>query len=233
MYIFRGFSFGTRSTRTVEGNVSLEGDLSEIIVEADISEVKIRTGSEFSVAYSVPEALEPKVSLKNGTLEVSSLSSMNLSFGNMNFDNYIIITIPEDSELARVSVDVDAGDIDLSELNVSKLQVTVDAGNMDLKKISATRIEIDADAGNVELRDCNTDSLKIDVDAGNVDLYDSTIGTINAEVDAGNIESHNCKIDSGTVDADLGNIDLGGEIGDVSAHASLGNTHVDKNKKTA
>ena len=228
LHIVKGFSFDG-STHTVENTVELDGTLSEIIMDIDFAEISIKTGDEFSVNYCVPSVLEPKIELKNGTLEIKTPSNnLNLHFGNVKFDNYIIVTIPSDSELARINIDVDAGEVNLEDLNVSKLQVAADAGNIQLDNITSTRMEIDADTGNLEIRKSSTDTLNIDVDAGNVELYDSTIGTITAEVDAGNIESHDCTIENGTCDTDLGNISLKGNIGDVSAHTSLGNAYTEK-----
>ena len=229
MHVVKGYSFG-RNTKTVENKINFDGTLSEIILDIDLAEVSIKTGDEFSVHYSVPEVLEPNVELKNGTLEVKSPSTNNIhfNFGDMKLDNFIIITIPEDSELARISMDIDAGDIDLDDLDVSKLQLTVDAGNIQLDNITSNRMEIEADAGNIEIRKSDVENLNIEVDAGNVELYDSTIGTFTAEVDAGNIESHDCTIDGGRCDTDLGNISLGGDIGDVSVHTSLGNASTER-----
>ena len=228
IHLVKGFSF-SGSIQTVENTLNLDGTLSEIIMDIDWAEISIKTGDEFSVSYCVPSVLEPNVELKNGTLEINTPSSnLNLNFRNANFDNYIIVTIPADSELARISVDVDAGEVNLEDLNVSKLQVAADAGNIQLDSITSTRMEIEADAGNLEIRKSSADTLNIDVAAGNVELYDSTIGTITAEVDAGNIESHDCTIENGTCDTDLGNISLKGNIGDVSAHTSLGNAYTEK-----
>ena len=136
MHVVKGYSFG-RSTKTVENTVNLDGTLSEIIMDIDFSEINIKTGNEFSVHYSVPEAIEPKVELKNGTLEVRtpSTNNLHLDFGNVKSDNFITITIPEDSELARISIDVDAGEVNLEDLDVSKLQMSVDAGNIQLQPL--------------------------------------------------------------------------------------------------
>lgn len=230
IHVVRGFSFSRGAVKTVESTVDLEGTLSEIILEADFSEITVKTGSAFSVSYCVPEILEPSVELKNGTLTVRSHSNnLNVvSFGNVHFDNFIIITIPEDSELARISLDVDAGEINLEDLDVSKLQVVADAGNIQMDNINSTRMEIEVDAGNIDIRKSSAETLTIDADAGNVELYDSTIGNITADVDAGNIESHDCTIESGRCDTDLGNISLRGDIGDVATHTSLGSATSDK-----
>lgn len=225
----RGFAIGSGAVKTAEGTIDLDGNLSEIILDADYSEITVKTGSEFSVSYCVPEVLEPKVELKNGTLTVSSRSSHSLNVVSLgNVHNYITIIIPEDSELARVSVDVDAGELNLADLDVSKLQLAADAGNIQMDNITSSRMEIDVDAGNIEIRDSSADTMEIDADAGNVELYDSTIGTLTADVDAGNIESHNCTIENGRCEADLGNINLRGDIGDVSTHTSLGSATTDK-----
>ncbi|MBP8969194.1 MAG: hypothetical protein KBG42_07925 [Lachnospiraceae bacterium] len=71
------------------------------------------------------------------------------------------------------------------------------------------------------------DKATISADAGNIDLKDCSIELFYADADAGNIETHGCTIGSGEVKTDLGNIDLGGDIGDVQTHTSLGIVNVD------
>ena len=229
--IFRGirgfiFNFGS-NFKVVEECKELEGDVSEITFDASFTEASIVYGNEFSVAYSMPEELVPTVSFKNGTLTVKSGSNRLTNIPmNVTKDLYITITIPEGTELDRVSVNVDAGDLNIADLKAGTVELDIDAGNIDMKGVEADKIVIDCDAGNIDVGNCIADKFTLDLDAGNADFDDCEIDTIDADVDAGNFDARNCTINGGRCKTSLGNISLSGNIGDVKTDADLGNIEV-------
>ena len=224
----RGFIFNFSSNfKLVEESKELEGEVSEIIFDASFTEASIVYGNELSVAYSMPEELVPTISFKNGTLTVKTGSNRLTNIPmNVTDDLYITITIPEGTELDKVSVDIDAGNLDITDLKAGTVDLDMDAGNIDMKGVEADKISIDCDAGNVDVKNCITDKFIIDLDAGNADLNNCEIDTIDAEVDAGNFDARNCTINGGSCKASLGNISLSGNIGDVKTDADLGNVEV-------
>ena len=224
---FRSLVFNfSGSYKLVENCKELDGVPSEIVFDASFTDAAIVYGDKFSVEYSMPDALEPTVSFKDGTLTVRTGSGRTTIPVNMTEDLYIRITIPEGTELENVKVDIDAGNLDIKDLKAGAFILDMDAGNIDLRNLEADKIEIDCDAGNVDVRGCTAGRFGIDLDAGNADITDCEIDTIDADVDAGNFEARNCTINDGECNASLGNIYLSGNIGDVKTDADLGNVEV-------
>ncbi|MBO6008002.1 MAG: DUF4097 family beta strand repeat protein [Lachnospiraceae bacterium] len=228
--IFRGFrslvfNF-SGSYKLVENCKELEGTPSEINIDASFTEASIVYGSEFSVEYAMPDALEPTVSFKDGTLTVKSGRNNATIPMNVTDDLFIRITVPAGTELEKLHVNINAGSLDISDIKADTVTIDMDAGDLDIDGIEAGKIEIDCDAGNVEARSCTADLFVLDLDAGNADFSDCEIETIEADVDAGNFEARNCTINGGTCNTSLGNIYLSGNIGNVKTDADLGNVEV-------
>lgn len=227
IHFFSGISFGS-SRRVVSGSIAPEGEITSLTVDAAIGDVRIKTGSDFSVDYNIYEQLVPTVTVDDGVLKVKSEAErLNLTGINLPKDLYIIITIPEDFRFEKVSLDLDAGNMNIKNLSADSLRLDVDAGNIKMEDVEAGEVTADVDAANFEVTDLTTDRFTVDIDAGNLDIRDSYIDYIYADVDMGNVESHNCTINSGECDVDLGNISLRGEIGSVTSHTSLGNSSAD------
>ena len=227
---FRGikhFAFGTGSdVRIEEGREELEGAPSDINIDVSCADLTVKYGSEFTVEYSMPRDLVPTVRFDDGTLSVKNGgTNIRIPF-NYSGNLYIIVTIPEGTSLENVTIDVDAGNVDISDLVTEDLIMNIDAGNLNMDGIEAAKIDIDCDAGNLDVEGCTADKFIIRLDAGNADIDDCTIDTIDANVDAGSLDANHCTINGGTCDVSLGNISLSGNIGDVKTNASLGNVEV-------
>ena len=227
---FRGFKnlvFDSGSSLHVEeGNEELDGTPSGIDINVSCADVTVRYGSEFSVDYSMPRDLVPTVKFENGILTVKNGGANVRIPVNYSGKLYINVTIPEGTELDKASINVDAGNIDISGIKADTLTLDIDAGNIDVEDIEAEKIEVDCDAGNLDVEGCITDKFIIKLDAGNADIDDCTIDTIDANVDAGSLDANHCTINGGTCDVSLGNISLSGNIGDVKTNASLGNVEI-------
>ena len=222
MHVLKGRSFRFSSKMT-EDKVTLEGEIRDLTVNIDYADVTVQPGTEFSVAYSLPESMVPEISLQNGALTVKSpenLVTMPLQgIGNC----YVTVTIPEKTDLDRAKLNVDAGNQKVLDLQCGDLDVHADAGNVEVENAKTTQMEVHVDAGNLELKGCDIETLSVNADAGNLDMEDCSVERIEAKVDAGNIEAKNSTIDTGICKTDLGNIKLSGEVGDVEAKSSLGN----------
>ena len=208
IHVFRNNSVVLGGSKTVTDTVEPEGELKEIIIDTDYANVSVSRGDKLSVSYSLPEKLVPKVDLSNGRLTIESPKN-NISilpFGaRQNY--YISLTLPKDTESDRVTVELDAGNLNIDGLNSKSVAIEVDAGNVNLNNCSAEKLGVELDAGNLEMTGC-------------------TIHSINAELDAGNLLAKDCVIENGSCETDIGNIDLSGEIGNVITKTSLGKTSV-------
>ncbi len=226
LHVFKGFSPWT-SGKTVSDEKHFEGNVDRLDVDVNFADLVIKTGSDVSVSYKMPESLVPSITFEGGTLKVKSKGNKKTTLS-INGDYDIIITVPEGVSVNSVDINTNAGNVDISDLSGTKISVDADAGNIKCKNINMSIISVDADAGNFDGKNISTDSLSVDMDAGNLVLNDCSVDQINADVNAGNIESHNCTIRRGKCKVDMGNISLSGDIGDVSVKASLGNTNINR-----
>ncbi|MCR5736010.1 MAG: DUF4097 domain-containing protein, partial [Lachnospiraceae bacterium] len=200
------FRFG--DDKMVEDTVKIDGKLEKLDINIDACNLTLEYGREGFVSYKLPKSMVPDIEVKNSELTIKS-KNQGFSFGVKNvFETpQITVVIPEGTAFDKAKIDVDAGNIEISD-------------------IVADKIDLDVDAGNVEIKKATVKEFKTDVDAGNVDLKDSIIDKFVADVDAGNIEAHDCTINGGNVETDLGNIELNGAIGDVKTKTSLGNVDI-------
>ena len=207
-HVFRERAFVLDTSAPVTATVEPEGELKELYIQTDYGNMTIFSGSKLSVSYSMPEKLVPKVELSNGRLTIESPKNKVslLPFGGKQ-NYYINLTIPENTELDRFSLELDAG-------------------NLDIDGLSGKLVGIEVDAGNVNLKSCTAENLGVELDAGNLDMTGCNIKKINAELDAGNIAAKDCVIEDGICETDIGNIDLSGEIGNVKTKTTLGKMSV-------
>lgn len=219
------FSMNPRHWNSVSDTVTLSGNIDTIEVDLKYSGLTIKYGEDVHVEYTLPEDFIPEIELKNGVLSVVMKNTIRLGDHGWN-DFEVTIVIPDGTELDKLDVNLDAGNIQMADIPTEDLKVSCDAGNIELGNIQAETINVEVDAGNIEIKDITADKATISADAGNIDLKDCSIDKFYANADAGNIETHNCTIASGEVKTDLGNIDLDGDIGDVETHTSLGIVNV-------
>ena len=221
--------FGRGGVTECKDAIEITDYFTELNINLDAADIKIEYGEKARVEYRLAESAVPDVFVESGTLHIKKKD--NKGWGMIPFgigDSYILVVIPEGLVLDDLTINHDAGDLDIISIETDDLNIDVDAGDIEIKGVTAEEAEFDVDAGNIELAGCKFDELTVDVDAGNVNLTGCTVEKISADIDAGNIESHDSNINSGRVEADLGNIALHGEIGDVNTKVSLGNVEVDK-----
>ncbi|MCR4739580.1 MAG: DUF4097 domain-containing protein [Lachnospiraceae bacterium] len=194
--------------KSSKDKVELNGEFDELEIDVDSCNLFIEYGRELSVDYSMPNAMVPEIELRNSKLTIKS-KNRGFRFGVAHVIDTpkIKVVIPKDTVLEKADINVDAGNIEISELVTDKA-------------------ELDVDAGNVKFSDSTFKDLKIDVDAGNIELKKCIIDKITADVNAGNIEADDCIIKGGNVETDLGNIELNGAVEDVKTRTDLGNVEI-------
>lgn len=228
IHIFRrgNFSWNVNNLEAVSDTVELSGDLDTIEVNMSYAGITIEYGDDFHIEYDLPKGYVPEIDLNNGTLSIENKNT--LTIGNHGWNDFsMVIVIPEGTELEKLDVKLNAGNLEIEDIPVNNFKVNCDAGNIEVEKIDCARMNVEVDAGNIEIRDCTITEFMVSADAGNIEMHNSSIDTIKADADAGNIESHNCTINSGSVETDLGNINLRGDIGDVTTKTSLGIVNID------
>ncbi|MDO4174268.1 MAG: DUF4097 family beta strand repeat-containing protein [Eubacteriales bacterium] len=103
----------------------------------------------------------------------------------------ITLTVPEDTALSYLDVDVDAGTVSVSDLEASHgVACNVDAGYIELDHVDTGSMEMDVDAGAISYVGILRGPAQLECDAGSIDLtlrQGSTAGSVNGSVDAGSV----------------------------------------------
>ena len=231
IHVFRNDGFlSFKNEEHMQEEVKLDGTVTTLAIDVDAAEIIISKGSACKVSYDMPKSLKPEIELKGGKLSVSGKAKRNrISNLGINEKSEIRIELPMDTDLEKVFIRTDFGNVNMEGIDADTYDIETDAGNVELKDFSAKEMKISCDAGNIEMKKGKVDELIASVDAGNVEIDDSTIDLVDIETDAGNIEITNATVNGGKCTTDLGNIELSGKIGDVKTKTSLGNVEVNGN----
>ena len=228
IHVFRGRSVRIGgSSKTLTGEGKLDGMPSDLEIDIDSANMTVCSGTDFSIRYSLPENMVPNIDFHNGRLSVKSPDNILIVPFDMGGDYYVNITLPQNAGLNTASIDLDAGNLNISDISGDQMKIDLDAGNLNMADTKVNGLSIDLDAGNMELTGCMLQRFQTDVDAGNIDLAGCDVQSIKAKADAGNISSRDSRIAEGSCETDMGNITLSGDIGNVSTKTDLGKVSVD------
>lgn len=206
-------------------------DFKNIKIDADAYNVTIKKGDSFSVNYGAYENAMPEIKVEGDTLNILSkhekIQLNLLSFSDDIQVPYIIITVPETTDLSECTMKLNAGEINISNQNFEDIDLDTDAGNIILSDITTNGFKILASAGNVNISDSTisdldvqsnagnivfdeieSDQIKLDIDYGNLEISDSQVKKISVDADAGKIDINDIQSDDITIDADYGSTDL-------------------------
>lgn len=225
IHVFRGNS-PFRGGAVASDRVAFDEEAEEISIEADAARVTVEEGDRLSVEYCLPKSNKPIVELKEGRLSVAGGKTGPVFFLGGSKEFKVNVTVPAGTKLKSFSLRLDAGRVTIGSIDAEHFSIKSDAGDMKLAKLNTGDFEIRTDAGNIDIEELTADRAEIKLDAGNIEIRDSSIDTIEANADAGNIEVKASTVGRGSCETDFGNISLAGEIGDVSARTSAGNTSI-------
>lgn len=206
---FNGFGKnGERANKHNSNTVTTSGELNEfasVDVNVDLLKLDMVYGDKFGYTYEGISALEPKFECTEGKLKITQgkVGDREL-FGNTKPDCHCTLVVPNGTELSDVKIDVNVGDILISDLTIDNLTIDADLGNVGANNSNLGRVVIDADLGNIEFSKCSGDYVKCEADLGNIEI-DGKFGEIVALAELGNIE----------IDGECDRIDAGAEVGNV------------------
>lgn len=188
-----------------------------IIKKSNDSQIKIMNKKSEGYTYIVAEDVASKTlcisqDIKNGFLfDISTLFSIN--------EPKYEIYVPENLELEIL---IDAGNLDVENVNLEKLNIKINAGNLDVVNAIVNNSDITVSAGNMDVKKSTFSNLVSTVNAGNLDIESKIINNAKIDINAGNLNlklignqdiyNVNGNNPSGTVnityDIDAGNKDI-------------------------
>lgn len=223
------------------------GDGGKIAVDLDFTEllvVESQTADDSGlvrVEYSGNSRYKPEITMSGERLSIQEKRKINhwISFDigwitrPAERQSHVTVILPSSRGMKDydMEINVDAGNVACSGIQMKNLNIDLDAGNAELDNCTVTgRADIDVDAGNVEINESMIEILKGDVDAGDFKCYftDKPLESYDMEldVDLGNITvngsdkggsySQTATYTEGdsssprqiNIEADLGNIDI-------------------------
>ena len=152
-----------RAEVTDENDVGLSDDFSSIHIDVNAGAVEISSGDIFS--FSGANTTNVECWTQDGILHLTSFDASNY----LN-PPQIHITLPYDFWHETVEIDVDQGDVSISDLSAGSIRIACMAGDISVRGGQLWTASINDYSGNVTLDGLIFDNMDIDCTQGNVDI---------------------------------------------------------------
>ena len=198
-----------------ESNISgylteLEGDYSDIVLEANTVNVTLYPSQRSNTVVCVPDSLRNavRVDISDDTLTINCNRVFNDFDDLWNFisgDNSLKIEVyVPDSLYKSIHASVNTGNTEINGIAAEDVYLDLTAGNMvyaGKEGHSSNILTVDMSAGNCELYNAATEEFAIDMSAGNMDVYGLS-GWGSFELSAGNANVNFAEY-NGNLDLDM------------------------------
>lgn len=187
-----------------------------IKVEADIMEVKIYTGSSFSLEYSASKkSLVPSYEIKGDTITIKQKQKVRNGVFGINTNNCVLtLTVPEGTKLKAIDI-------------------STNVGNAEINRISAQSINIDSDVGDCTILECKFERTELESNVGDINAKNSELGTVTGSSDVGDVSIINCGFGDLDIESDVGDVDIVSsdslENYDINLNSDIGEVHFNNN----
>lgn len=154
---------------TYSGNIEAFDSIS---LDVDLAEVNIIAGDAWNLSYECTRNVAPDFKVEQGVLYVKQTSKKShFLIRNGNDDCDIVITIPRDAGISRISGNCNLGDLEFEGVAVEEIDVECNLGEIALKDLNASSITCSCNLGDCEIANCSFDNLKVDNDMGSIEVY--------------------------------------------------------------
>lgn len=217
-------------------NENYSSEIKNIRIDMGTSNLVIKKGDTLNItADNVSKRF--KVNEEGNTLTIKE-KSVNV-FRNKSISK-VIITIP--SNLKDLSIDVDAGKLEISDINTSRFNLDQGAGKVTITNLISNKTDIDGGAGQLNITSSVLEDLDLDMGAGKFYFSGSLHGNNKIEQGIGELildlngNDYIIKASKG-----LGSITINGEsyskdatvgegINDIKIDGGVGNIIINTNK---
>ena len=190
-------------------------NIKEIEIDGLSSNIEIISGNQFKVEAR---------NLKNKFTALEKNKKLSIEeeqkWFNKNNNGLIIITIPEDNVLKKISVDTGAGKLTIKDVLLKEIDIDHGAGILEITNVNFANADLDGGAGKIQINNSTLNNLELDTGVGEVDIEASItgksqiscgIGALNLTL-LGSKDNYQIKTEKG-----IGNIKINGENGDFDS----------------
>lgn len=174
-------------------------------------EVKIKSGTNYSVEVKGSKMDKPKVVVSHKALTIESAENESGTFGFNDHDNEIIITVPNGTKLDDVTGSTNYYELEINNITANNINLDTDSsldannlivtggghitstnGEIDLENSNLTNVNIKQTNGSVSAENSTFTSGRIENENGSLELDDVTFNqTVTLSNDNGKIEIEN------------------------------------------
>lgn len=160
------FSYDINSEKS---NITVRGqEFSKIKMDVKVSSVTIEEGDDYSFRadFNRP-SLKPEYTITNGELYVTQ-KSVHKS-GNNNC--HIVITVPRFTQLEKLDVTVNVGELNIRNLSFYEGNITNNVGEIDVKNVTFDNLDVVNNVGEIDIyptEDFEEYSLDLETNIGEV-----------------------------------------------------------------
>lgn len=163
-------------------------------LEVSAGNLIVKQGDTFSIQGSNVIEDSIKYGVKDNELYVKEKDNDFWSFiGRIGFffesnDTVITVTIPADFVATNTSLEVNAGELNIDQLNTKVLDLDVQAGKANLNQVTVgEKAKMELGAGGIFANDYNGKNLELDISAGEAELRGEFYETLDLDCSAGTI----------------------------------------------
>lgn len=213
------FSFGNYERNySIEESTTLEA-FHSIAVDGVVMDLTIVEGADYSLDYKGTEKLEMAYRIENQELVVSQRKNGNLIGVN---NAALILTVPKGTQLEKMNIKVDVGDIDVEGIEVAIVGAESDVGDITIENVAMDNAILDSDTGDIDVKNCSFVMLDISSDVGDMEV-DSSIDisgyAFDLKTDVGEVEVGSRDYGKKYYQAGRnGSVTARGDVGDISVN---------------
>lgn len=230
---------GTFSLFSVGGMVSDTIELDEYEeLEVDMSsyDLIISRGSAYGIEYVAENGREPKVTNKDGKLQIKQPSKPLFSLGVKlgKGDAYYKIFVPSDAKEISLKVHSSSGDVTLDRIPVSG-EVKTSSGDILINDIEGSMLAVETSSGEIDADKVKTKVLSGGTSSGEVELFRIEADDITCNTSSGDISINNSEAATVTCHASSGEveIELNGDPDEYSYYADTSSGDIKVNGTSA
>ncbi|WP_297817978.1 DUF4097 family beta strand repeat-containing protein [uncultured Lactobacillus sp.] len=172
--------------KTVKQTITTKS-FSKVKADLEISDVVVKSGKSFKVVYHGASKLKPNVKISNGSLIIKQDKDLPSTISTS--ATRLTIVVPQ-GKLESISIENDAGDVDLIKGNVSKkVNIEADSGDLNVSDSQIYQAKLESDSGDITVSHTPFDGYKLEADSGEIELFDQNAenGTLKKNIHATHI----------------------------------------------
>lgn len=172
-FSFLGHSLENRAEEKRISDTILLEDFNNLNIDFKIADLEIKTGEKSQIFYECFYSnLVPVCKNENGTLRISQNGSSK-NFPKSDLKCKVILTIPSGSDLSKLCVNIDIGELKIDSVCADSFVLNLDIGEIKVSNCDFSNGEFTTDIGDISIRGLSKDdfSYNLTVDIGEVSFF--------------------------------------------------------------